>query len=333
MGFSEPLVCILSALVCLAPFSYLRIVQSAEFSAHPFDQAVYQEAVTKDRDMLVRNLTESLTNQHLVMIGDSIMRQQYLSIVYILRNKVYSDVDHHPDNGWYEHFVHTNGQLQPYEFCDCYRDNGYNYDIYCENRYYSDPVNNISVTYLQYFGKDLFGHWYDDGDYDSFREPRKVPFKVLWRLSIQDTIRNMLTKFKHKVTLLMINFDHWEFSPHRKPFIWDHSLSDQVHEASLALLGLPLDTATAEAMPYDNINSYKFIWKTGTYAKESFEVSHDRSSINDRDLYMCSKPHVTCFNVSWTSQLPEDAYVDHIHFKEGIVDIINLQYLHDILRY
>lgn len=329
------------------------------FAPYPFELNEYKQIVANDRTGFVKNLTESLSNQHLVMIGDSIMRQQYLSLAYLLRNKTYTDVNSHLDNGWYEHFIHTNEQLQPYEFCDCYRENGYNYDSYCENRFYSDPAHNISVTYLQFFGKDLFGHWFDEGDYDSFREPRKQPFKILWRLSIQDTITNMLSKFTHKVTLLMINFDHWEFSPHRKPFLWDNALSDVVYEASVAVLGrgnrvpemVMHGKADSDQLSEPNhehsrnkedekghkrekkskFNSHKIIWKTATQARSDFESSHNSTTLDERDNYMCSKEFVHCFNMKWTTQLPFESYIDHIHFKEDIADVINLQFLYDVL--
>jgi len=298
--------------------------------------------VSSNRDGFIDELTKSLTNQHLVLMGDSIMRQQYLSLTFLLRNKPYTDINvhqHSESNGWYKHFVYTNEQLKPYEFCDCYRDNGYNYDIYCENRYYFDPIHNISVTYLQYFGKDLFGHWFDPDDYDSFREPRTVPFKVLWRLSIQDTIRNMLSKCKQKVTFLMINFDHWEFSPHRKPFVWSKEVSDAVYKASVSLLDLgpiPLslsDENSKNAMESRSLAPVrKLIWKTATQAREDFSSSHNSSTLEARDHYMCSQPFVTCFNLSWTVHVPTESFVDHIHFKEDIADIINLQLLYDVLK-
>ena len=346
----------------------LLLVHCVALSAHPFDLSEYRNTVLHDREVIVRNLTQSLMNQHLVMIGDSIMRQQYLSLTFLLRGKIFTDVDHHRENGWFEHFVYTNNELKPYEFCDCYRKNEYDYDSYCENRFYFDPAYNLSVTYLQYFGKDLFGHWFDDGDFDSYREPREQRLKTLWRLSIQDTISYMLSKFKQRVTLLMINFDHWEFSNHRKPFVWDNALSDAVYEASMMLLGKPSYTAT-EDFPLSNrmlinqtgtfeeqeftfgesksknnkskeravhVNQHstgrRFIWKTGTHARSDFEIDHNPTSIHARDTYMCSKHHVACFNLSWTHQLSDDQYVDHIHFNEVVSDIINLQFLYDFLR-
>ena len=337
--------------ICLVPM--LVASNDSFFSPYPFEFNEYKRVVvdSNDRNNFVQNLTESLSNQHLVMIGDSIMRQQYLSLVYLLRNKTYSVGDYNPDNpnGLYDHYVRTNEDLKPYEFCDCYRSIGVNFDTYCENRYYADPIHNISVTYLQFFGKDLFGHWFDSGDYDSFRQPRLRPLKVMWRLSIQDTIRNMLSKFTQPVTLLMINYDRWEFSPHRKPFVWNNELSDAVYETSMALLGLPSALSPSDKQKSEekkevveeeykdghkrkgNSSRHKFIWKTTTHARSDFESAHNSAPLDARDSYMCSKGYVKCFNISWTTRLSNDAYADHIHFKEVISDMINLQFLYDIL--
>ena len=272
---------------------------------------------------LSEHLNEALRHHHLVMIGDSLMRHQYLSMVYILLNMTIPNHYAKQPSSWFHHFNESMDTLKPFEFCDCYRTNTFDYDKFAENRYFRNPAYNISVTYIQYFGKDSSGHWFDSGDWDEFRKPRPQYLKQFWSLKIQDVIRDMLPKMTHPVTLLMINYDHWDFSPHRKPFVWDAALSATVHQVALELLEL------GSSFP-----ARKLIWKTGTWGHPSFESNpacNRRYIIEERDSSFCSLASVTCFDVSWT-KLPAQFYVDHIHFVSDVYDLMNIQFLFDTLK-
>jgi len=307
---------------CLIIFTLCATEKIAEKDAHlNFFEKLDKNLTSLGYTAFSDKLRFSLRNHHMVMIGDSIMRHQYLSLVYLLTNLTIPDNYAQTPHKWYETYVESTSALKHYEFCDCFRQNTYDYDNFIENRFWHDPLANISVTYLQYFGKDLNGHWFDKGDSDEYRQPRAHLLKRFWAMKIEDVIRKMLPIMSHRVSILMINYDHWDFSPHRKPFTWDRNLSGLVWKAAVDILHLE-----------DPSSLKKFVWKTGTFGAPSFEKAYKRemSSIELRDSEMCNFPHVTCFNLSWV-KLPSDYYVDAIHTVTRVTDVINFQFLNEIL--
>ena len=113
-------------------------------------------------------------NKHIVMIGDSRMRYQYLSLAYffthgafatgndfsfLINAKQFTEKLAEPWNFW---FNKTNHVLK-HELCNCYRPKGSLANA-VENRYYRHPEKMVSVTYLQKYGPALMqGHWHSDG--------------------------------------------------------------------------------------------------------------------------------------------------------------------------
>ena len=97
---------------------------------------------------------ETLKNRHIIMIGDSLMRFQYLSLVYFLRHNRGIDNNMDPNminekgwGSWQDYFRGTSSLLAPYEYCDCFRKN-YENCPWMENRYYIDNTHKLFVTYL-----------------------------------------------------------------------------------------------------------------------------------------------------------------------------------------
>jgi hypothetical protein len=103
--------------------------------------------------------------EHIVMIGDSTMRYQYLSLVYALKygaenvldfphqtitcEKTYAD--------WPTFFRATNKLLQPNELCDCCR--GANAKLGVERRYFH--YDGVSVTYQEWMATAwTHGRWW-----------------------------------------------------------------------------------------------------------------------------------------------------------------------------
>merc|ERR1719203_1461965 len=74
------------------------------------------------------------TDLSIVFVGDSLSRYQYLSLVNYLHSGATKWLDtgdpkenpvvEHSFDGWADFHRLTNEQLQPYETCDCYRDEG-----------------------------------------------------------------------------------------------------------------------------------------------------------------------------------------------------------------
>jgi hypothetical protein len=106
-----------------------------------------------------------LRDQHILMVGDSLLRYQYVSLVHLLSKGEFPDkLD--PDGkilqermfpSWAEFFTSTNelfnNTVSGSEICDCHRDQVLrSFAEITENRYFRDRKNNFSITYIQYFG-------------------------------------------------------------------------------------------------------------------------------------------------------------------------------------
>jgi hypothetical protein len=98
-----------------------------------------------------RALAESMRNQHVLLIGDSLMRYQYLSLVHFLHTGQFS-----PEAG--TGFLLNNTKMEnirdaahrifgSYEYTDIDRDK-----LFRENRHYHDKERNISIFYYLYWG-------------------------------------------------------------------------------------------------------------------------------------------------------------------------------------
>jgi len=103
-------------------------------------------------------------NLHLVLIGDSLTRYMYLSLVNYLENgnwdttfqtqdKSYNIIHEKSFENWTHFYNFTNNIFHKREICDCYR-NSTQFEILStrENRFYQDPSRANYVSYIQKFG-------------------------------------------------------------------------------------------------------------------------------------------------------------------------------------
>ena len=135
----------------------------------------------------------------LVLIGDSIMRYQYLDLCYTLRYGNTLHQDRHVHNpmseiswkgSWPEFFRSTHTELQPYErTCDCYRPVGpwsaATAKNITENRIFVLDTCDIRVAYIQANGavSGPQGHWPTTWDPESAWDWRFSPMlsSASWR--------------------------------------------------------------------------------------------------------------------------------------------------------
>eukprot|EP01084_Bolivina_argentea_P159118 277147_1 len=110
------------------------------------------------------NLYNNKVNKHIVMIGDSRMRYQYLSLTYYFTynewaNQSWLTNEKHSQN-WNEFYQKTS-EILKFEQCNCWRSEVYEISNIIENRYYRNPINNISVTLMTIYQDEFLvrGHW------------------------------------------------------------------------------------------------------------------------------------------------------------------------------
>jgi hypothetical protein len=252
--------------------------------------------------------------KHIVLIGDSHMHYQYLALVYALRHcneiserQAPSMVEHNW-NSWSTMFVGTNAILNPFETCDCFRND---VDFFpgevFGNRYYWDPHRKVRITYMNFGwnfqfsqGRDISRTILDDSK------------EGLWKYSLSDAIRNHIPRLNPGADVLLLNAGY--FTNHFN----NASYADEVVE-SIKYIGIA-----------------KIYWRTTTYnrlEKSSPELSH-RNVENawETDTAMCARQDIGCLNVSWTKSLPDNAWLqkDNYHFKAHYYSLMNRQFLQEL---
>jgi hypothetical protein len=278
-------------------------------------------------------------NLHIVMIGDSLMRYQYMSLVYRLRHGIWFDSSKwhydisyvptfddgfHPKSSmWEEFYFHSSQLLQPYEICDCYRRRSPLMkasltDRPIENRYYYDPTNNNSVVFLQILDQIWFqgrilpyntnGTMNDKQKrqvFEGYRSFSSMP--IVWSYTNwADLIRNHLPMLQPQPEYVVLNSGR---HPHR------FGLNDGVLSKET--------TQLVKAM--NEMTQYKYAWRTTTY-----DVEHNGKS-TQADMVMCEQLQY-CINVAFTRDVQQKYYWDFSHFKEPVYRIINEAML-DVLGY
>ena len=248
---------------------------------------------------------DTLQNKYLLMIGDSLTRYQYLSLVYTLRHRhppdetMYPDMNEFTHKDWQPFFETTNSMLAPYEHCDC----SYYDGRFFENRRYYDPRMNISVTYLMFRGFFLEGS--NDTNSLHAQNPKSVSAPK-WSMGVKTYL---LEHFQpKKVDYVVTNVGQFEFhesvNPHEY-ISWCQALSDKV------------------------------IWKTTTAAQyETIDRPiPQRARMNGVDTDMCGTKHVHCMDTSWTVKVDSTKhFYDSVHFREPVYAILNDQ-LMDMLKH
>ena len=101
-----------------------------------------------------------LSGRHVLMIGDSMMRYQYLNLAYYLssgkwRSQSPPNEEEAQHGSWAAFYAMTNARLKT-EVCDCYRPTVLDFTKYLENRYFIDLSHNFRISYVQQLGSNLF---------------------------------------------------------------------------------------------------------------------------------------------------------------------------------
>mmetsp|Transcript_24090 Transcript_24090/g.27499 ORF Transcript_24090/g.27499 Transcript_24090/m.27499 type:complete len:431 (-) Transcript_24090:138-1430(-) len=262
---------------------------------------------------------------HLVMVGDSLTRFQYLSFIYFLKYKKWLDpttdlstherVAVHKDTSWQDFFKNTKEIMAPEEECDCFRPGTHHrivkseYDKLIENRYYHDKDSNISVTYLQKFGPDN-------------------SFKSTWNVTDVHNPHTLVTG-EQSQNMYIYKTKNWtehihdfvsKLEPKPKYFVFNEGtwvgwerLSEDNHYYSVPEVRMKI----INAISYNGMVSvYKTTsnWKSYTGPPKNYEYEKHFCELAD-----------FCLDLSWTKKIPNETYWDNIHYIEPIYRFINLQ--------
>ena len=286
--------------------STMLLASSSYYKTSAFNDSLYShDAVAK-----------KLANKHLFMIGDSLMRYQYLTLVHSLKfEKTLVDnggrnsfIGEGSYNNWTLFYDTTNKLLKPYEHCDCYREDPFNPSRQFENRYYYDEKKKIRITFLIFFGRFIHGHWNKTSDNDLLRTTQENYSEALWSYNLPRFIQHLVPSLLHKgeKSILVLN------AGHHQNYFHEESYRDKVRDRALK-------------------NFDQFMWKTTTYPiAERREEQLDGQQFKPPDFNMCALEGVTCMNISWTKHVHNDNYTDWLHYKASTYNIMTMQMLDQI---
>ena len=283
------------------------------------------------------------TNVNIVMIGDSLSRYQYLSLVYFLRwhrwfepsmekaNLVneQSFISPFHDDHYGEFYFQSSRLVQPYELCDCYKFQEYMEDnkeevgkFIIENRYYHDPVLNNTITFIHAYGHANVIHG-------------RIPAKDAYDQSKWDWHKKEKNLVEHKYTEPVWEYEEWEqvitqyvakIEPQPHYIVlnagqWHNFFGPTSKEITSQLVSALQELSSAGTTD-DDPGTVSF-WKTTTYKRNGIIMNED-SALTDE--YMCEVLS-NCLDVSWTKQIRSDLYWDDVHFFEPVYRIMNEEML------
>ena len=260
-------------------------------------------------EQVPHELVKTLRNKSVLMVGDSLMRYHYLTVVYNLRHRTLIHADMTPNTveeftwGSYNTFFKgSTDLLAPYEFCDCFRPLVHpNMESMIENRFYHDPVLNITVTLFLYLGNHTVGHWLPGQD-DSLRTPHPEETPYHWLYSLEEFLQRVVPNLEHRPNIFVLNVGFWSNN-----FSNDMSIIDTIGNYSVA-------------------NFETFIWKTTNY-KQNHE-GQGWSSADDRWFAKSQEfPSILFHDLAWTLHVGSELYWDMYHFRAPVYWRITAEFI------
>ena len=302
---------------------------------------------------------EGLRDSHLLFMGDSMMRYQYLNLAYFLEtgrpfhpgaphnemahewNSAGSVADH-----WVSFFQGTSERLKT-EICDCWRpglENG------VEMRFYFG-ARGVRLTYVQFFAQEfphqpgrlnvpVAGHNLTAIGINAACARRRTckmdpalcsapgQCKAAPHWAEDDSIEAISTVSRvYRPDLLLLNTHLWAS--------WDHPFSLVYHEVLRAAL-----SAAALEMP-----AMAQVWKSGTQTRKLFvESAGKRSASIDRGIQdvlldFRARENGNAGFLDADSLLSsigpdigaDEVFADHVHLRPGMNDAVNFLFLCAIL--
>lgn len=296
---------------------FLAIVALVIYAEH--EDVLRQAGITVMSDeVFLKQSLETLKGHHVVFIGDSLTRYQYLALIHSLQfgtlvtESVFpSIVEERHWMSWAHFYNGTNNLFYPNEFCDCYRSKEQN----VENRYFFLPSHSINVTYYCFYGTSIHGHWHDQYDFDKFRMPWVYQTDFFWDKTLFDFLYHTFAQLNPTPTLVVMNVGfHTRYM--RSHQYNDPAILNDIVKAVLA------NTKNSSL-------THKMVWKTTTFnrheSSEHKRISDLGIQDDERDEIMCSIQGVLCLNTSWTRYLPALAYWDEYHVRANSYNTLNKQ--------
>ena len=164
--------------------------------------------LSQDLAILSKAISTGMNITHLVYIGDSLLRYQYLAFVYsvhfhvaavptfVIRETLFST--------WNEFYSATSDIFRNHMLCDCFRTKDVDYKLSAirENRYYYHPNLPLHLTYFEKFG-DLSAHGLEFSEIEKYQyeEDRKDSWEFDW----EGILTERVAKLNPQVSAVIMN--------------------------------------------------------------------------------------------------------------------------------
>jgi len=279
----------------------------------------YHVNLEKDKHLINRFL-ESMRGQHIIFIGDSLMRFQVFSLLYAIKYLHFMTEDIKP-NPMYRHgyatnhdfFVNSTALFGPNSHCDCYKSEVY-WQVPLENRYYYDYNYNFNITFLLFYGEmEAMGHWSDNGDSDHYRSPRESYLNPFWKKHLEAFFPHVASRWIIPYTATVFNVGI---------HVTDEKMTKKWMNYEYARM---IVEAAQKHGP-------RFIFRTTTYNQNHVKKGKEFEHF-ERDHLFCSMKGVKCQNVSWTRCIPIKDYIDDFHYIVEPYNRMARQFMHLWLHY
>jgi len=290
-------------------FQFLESTTTQKKSQQPSGEETLLGLTGDDANFAKKKLSNGY---RIALVGDSIMRYQYVSLALYLHTGRWPSNEDKPTmmlykefKGWHAYFQASREALSPFEQCNCNRVmNGNLPDMEksYENRYYLE--GNHSLTYITKAGlHPAVGHW-DASHVHKKHENLTSSNSLRWSYNWTGLICEYLTHLDPKPDYVVLNAGRW-----------GHDLNETHVQDSI-------------------INALKEtgmvgIYKTTTASKhEQTEEQFAPSGAHDApmcDLFIANGHF--CLHMNWTLGLSKREYFDTLHLRPNANKVTNLRLL------
>ena len=251
--------------------------------------------------------------EHIVFMGDSLTRYQWLALAASFHRKVELSGTEYPslvkEREWRHWMPFYNGStelLMPNSRCDCHRSFARPVGSKTvENRYYwTTEGGDLNLSFVQVLNPEsIFGHWMPTGPLseERHRHPIHQEFAPQWRMEWQECMRKVVAKLQPPPTVLVLNMGLWSGPPN-------------------ASYAADLERTARSVAP-----RIRVLWKTTTRMRKSGPTKWLRTDLLPRRVF----PEV--FDAArLTRGLVDRDYWDPRHFKAHVYNHLNAALLRQL---
>ncbi len=287
-------------------------------NAFPNDTILQNENATFEDIASRVNLNISIPqNLNIAMVGDSITRFLYLDLAYFLSHGSWIQPnDTTKQMVWrksksfktfFDWMNWTHYMLKPYEQCDCHCTQLLS-DKEVENRYFFDKNNNNRIAFLTKLGDTEFRSSWEASDiwnssskhhYDEELRMHPALVHIRYTGGWENYVKDYVCKMEPKPDVLVFNSGHWD-----------------VNNLNNELKNVTIQNMTVQSLKDCGIIS---VYRTTT-----------KREVAEYERQLCNLTDI-CMDVSWTTKIPREHYLDRIHYWPPIYSMLNMQLMSTIL--